>query len=140
MVSGSSGTTTSVAGTSTPSADPTSTDSASRRRWARSSRRSPSCPIYLSTRAVRRNNADFAAIRQRITKPADASPAFEAIARRREATAHAAGQDGDLVTALVYTGDALGHEPRRRIMITHVSRAVRRPPLTPSGSRPEAGG
>ncbi len=44
--------------------------------------------IYLSAPCGPEANADFAAIRQRITKLADASPAFEAVARRREAKAH----------------------------------------------------
>ena len=43
--------------------------------------------------------ADFAAIRQRVQKYADISPAFEATARRREAKAEAAAKDGDTVTA-----------------------------------------
>jgi dienelactone hydrolase len=55
--------------------------------------------IYLSTPCGPEANADFAAIRARITKLADASPAFEAVARRREAKAEAAEQDGHLVTA-----------------------------------------
>ncbi len=55
--------------------------------------------IYLSAPCGPEANADFAMIRQRITKLADASPAFEAVARRREAKAQAAEQAGDLVTA-----------------------------------------
>src|SRR3989475_9867750 len=55
--------------------------------------------IYLSAPCGPEANADFAAIRQRITKLADASPAFEAIARRREAKAQAAEGNQDLVTA-----------------------------------------
>ncbi len=55
--------------------------------------------IYLSAPCGPEANADFAAIRQRITKLADASPAFEAVARRREAKAQAAEKDGALVTA-----------------------------------------
>src|SRR3989454_6811365 len=55
--------------------------------------------IYLSVPCGPEATADFAAIRQRITKLADASPAFEAVARRREANAQAAGQNQDLVTA-----------------------------------------
>src|SRR5881296_1793798 len=54
--------------------------------------------IYLSTPMGGEASADFAGIRQRITKLADASPAFEAVARRREAKADAAEQDGNLVT------------------------------------------
>jgi dienelactone hydrolase len=55
--------------------------------------------IYLSAPCGPEANADFAAIRQRITKLADASPAFEAVARRREAKAQAAEKDGAVVTA-----------------------------------------
>jgi len=55
--------------------------------------------IYLSSPMGPEAQADFAGIRQRITKLADASPAFEAVARRREAKAEAAEQDGNLVTA-----------------------------------------
>jgi dienelactone hydrolase len=43
--------------------------------------------------------ADFAAIRQRVQKYADITPAFEATARRREAKAAEAEKAGDLVTA-----------------------------------------
>jgi dipeptidyl aminopeptidase/acylaminoacyl peptidase len=55
--------------------------------------------IYLSAPMGPEANADFAALRARITRLADASPAFEAVARRREAKAQAAEQDGDPVTA-----------------------------------------
>src|SRR2546425_7176071 len=55
--------------------------------------------IYLSAPCGPEANADFAAIRQRITKLADASPAFEAVARRREAKAQAAEKDGAAITA-----------------------------------------
>src|SRR5262245_6877608 len=55
--------------------------------------------LYLSAPCGPEANADFAAIRQRITKLADASPAFEAVARRRETKAHAAAEDGHVVTA-----------------------------------------
>ncbi len=44
-------------------------------------------------------NADFAAIRQRVQKFADISPAFETTARRREAKARAAEEADELVTA-----------------------------------------
>jgi dienelactone hydrolase len=44
-------------------------------------------------------NADFAAIRARVQKYADISPAFETTARRREAKALAAEAAGELVTA-----------------------------------------
>ncbi|HTY66202.1 MAG TPA: alpha/beta hydrolase [Alphaproteobacteria bacterium] len=43
--------------------------------------------------------ADFAAIRQRVQKYADITPAFEATARRREAKAVEAEKEGDTVTA-----------------------------------------
>src|SRR5437016_1174993 len=55
--------------------------------------------IYLAAPCGPEANADFASIRQRITKLADASPAFEAVARRREAKAQAAEKDGAAVTA-----------------------------------------
>lgn len=55
--------------------------------------------VYLSAPIGPEANADFASIRQRITKYADAAPAFEAVARRREARARAAEEAGDLVTA-----------------------------------------
>ena len=55
--------------------------------------------IYLSAPMGSEANADFAAIRARIVRLADASPAFEAVARRREAKAQAAEQDGNLITA-----------------------------------------
>ena len=55
--------------------------------------------IYLSAPCGPEANADFALLRQRITKLADASPAFEAVARRRESKAQAAEHDDNLVTA-----------------------------------------
>jgi len=55
--------------------------------------------IYLSAPCGVEANADFAGLRQRITKLADASPAFEAVARRREAKATAAEQARQLTTA-----------------------------------------
>jgi dienelactone hydrolase len=55
--------------------------------------------LYLSAPCGPEANADFAGLRQRITKLADASPAFEAVARRREAKAEAAEQGQALVTA-----------------------------------------
>src|ERR1700756_4821568 len=55
--------------------------------------------IYLSAPCGPEANADFAGLRQRITRFADASPAFEAVARRRQSKAEAAEQDGHLVTA-----------------------------------------
>jgi dienelactone hydrolase len=55
--------------------------------------------IYLSNPCGPEAGADFAQIRARITKLADASPAFEAVARRREAKAQAAEAEDRLVTA-----------------------------------------
>ena len=54
---------------------------------------------YLAAPCGPEAGADFALIRQRIAKLADASPTFEAVARRRQAKAEAAEQSGDLVTA-----------------------------------------
>ena len=55
--------------------------------------------IYLSTPCGPEAAADFAQIRTRITKLADASPAFEAVARRREAKAETAEKDDQRLTA-----------------------------------------
>ena len=55
--------------------------------------------IYLSAPCGPEASADFAGLRQRITKLADASPAFEAVARRRQDKAEAAELGQDLVTA-----------------------------------------
>jgi dienelactone hydrolase len=55
--------------------------------------------IYLSAPMGSEANADFAGLRQRITRLADASPAFEAVARRREGKAQAAEGDDHPVTA-----------------------------------------
>ena len=55
--------------------------------------------IYLSTPMGMEANADFAGIRQRISKLADASPVFESVAKRREAKALAAERNGDMITA-----------------------------------------
>src|SRR5262249_60574286 len=44
-------------------------------------------------------NADFAGIRERVKKMADIGPAFEAVARRREAKAKAAEESDRRVTA-----------------------------------------
>src|SRR5580700_5296901 len=46
--------------------------------------------LYLSGPCGVEANADFASIRQRVVKMADIGPAFEAVARRREAKARAA--------------------------------------------------
>jgi cephalosporin-C deacetylase-like acetyl esterase len=55
--------------------------------------------IYLSSPCGPEANADFALIRQRITKLADASPVFESVARRREGKAQAAEKAGATTTA-----------------------------------------
>ena len=55
--------------------------------------------VYLSAPCGVEATADFAAIRLRVQKLADASPAFETTAKRREAKARAAEAAGELVTA-----------------------------------------
>jgi len=55
--------------------------------------------LYLSAPCGVEANADFAGIRERVKKMADIGPAFEAVARRREAKARAAETAGHLVTA-----------------------------------------
>jgi dienelactone hydrolase len=55
--------------------------------------------LYLSAPCGVEANADFAGLRQRIMRLADASPAFEAVACRREAKAEAAEHEKHLVTA-----------------------------------------
>ncbi len=55
--------------------------------------------VYLSAPSGALANADFASIRARIRKYADAAPAFEAQARRREAVAKEAEAAGNVVTA-----------------------------------------
>src|SRR5215470_4051007 len=59
----------------------------------------PPRSAYLSAPCGVEANADFAAIRLRVQKLEDASPAFEATAKRREAKAQAAETAGELVTA-----------------------------------------
>ena len=54
---------------------------------------------YLSAPCGVEANADFAAIRARVQKLADASPAFEATAKRRETKAREAEAAGERVTA-----------------------------------------
>src|SRR5882724_2912905 len=54
---------------------------------------------YLSAPCGPQATADFALVRSRIQKYADAAPAFEAVARRREGVARAAVDAGDTVTA-----------------------------------------
>jgi pimeloyl-ACP methyl ester carboxylesterase len=55
--------------------------------------------IYWNVPCGMEANGDFAAIRARVKKYADCSPAFEATARRREAKARAAEEARELVTA-----------------------------------------
>jgi len=55
--------------------------------------------LYLSGPCGNEANADFAGIRERVKKMADIGPAFEAVARRREAKARAAEEAGHKVTA-----------------------------------------
>jgi dienelactone hydrolase len=55
--------------------------------------------LYLSAPCGVEANADFAGIRQRVQKMADIGPAFEAVARRREAKARAAEEAEQPVTA-----------------------------------------
>ena len=55
--------------------------------------------VYLSAPCGPQAAADFAAVRARIQKYADAAPAFEAVARRREGVAKAALDAGDTITA-----------------------------------------
>ncbi len=55
--------------------------------------------LYLSGPCGNEANADFAGIRERVKKMADIGPAFEAVARRREAKAKAAEEAGHKVTA-----------------------------------------
>jgi hypothetical protein len=55
--------------------------------------------LYLNGPCGNEANADFAGIRERVKKMADIGPAFEAVARRREAKAKAAEEAGHAVTA-----------------------------------------
>ncbi len=55
--------------------------------------------IYWNAPIGFEGSADFVAIRQRVQKYADITPAFEATARRREAKADSAAKQGDIVTA-----------------------------------------
>jgi dienelactone hydrolase len=55
--------------------------------------------IYLSSPCGVEANADFAAIRSSVQKLADIGPAFEGTAKRREAKARAAENDGNAITA-----------------------------------------
>ena len=55
--------------------------------------------FYLNAACGIEGGADFAAIRERVRKYADIEPAFANTARRREAKARAAEEDGSPVTA-----------------------------------------
>jgi len=55
--------------------------------------------LYIQAPCGLEGNADFAGIRERVKRMADIGPAFEAVARRREAKAVAAEQAGNKVTA-----------------------------------------
>ncbi len=55
--------------------------------------------VYLSAPCGPQAGPDFAAVRARIQKFADAAPAFEAVARRREGVAKAAMETGATVSA-----------------------------------------
>jgi len=55
--------------------------------------------LYMSGPCGVEASADFAGIRERVKKMADIAPAFEAVARRREAKAVAAEAEGRTVTA-----------------------------------------
>jgi dienelactone hydrolase len=55
--------------------------------------------IYISAPCGMEGQADIAGVRERVKKMADIGPAFEAVARRREAKAKAAEESGSQVTA-----------------------------------------
>jgi len=55
--------------------------------------------MYLQAPCGIESLADFAGIRLRVKKMADIGPAFEGVARRREAIARQAEESGDMVTA-----------------------------------------
>ena len=55
--------------------------------------------LYMSGPCGVEANADFTGIRERVKKMADIGPAFEAVARRREAKAKAAEEADNRVTA-----------------------------------------
>ena len=55
--------------------------------------------IYISNPCGPEGNADIAGVRERVKKMADIAPAFEAVARRREAKAKAAEEAGSQITA-----------------------------------------
>jgi hypothetical protein len=71
-------------------------------------------------------NADFAAIREKVKKYADLSPAFENAARRREAKARAADEAGAAVTARHnYFFAAITMPPRNGYWMKTVKRTSR---------------
>ena len=55
--------------------------------------------IYISGPCGPEGTADIVGVRERVKKMADIAPAFEAVARRREAKARAAEEAGSMVTA-----------------------------------------
>jgi dienelactone hydrolase len=55
--------------------------------------------LYIQGPCGLEANADFAGIRERVKKMTDIGPAFEAVARRREAKAKAADETGNKITA-----------------------------------------
>jgi dienelactone hydrolase len=55
--------------------------------------------IYISGPCGMEGQADIAGVRERVKKMADIAPAFEAVARRREAKAKAAEEEGHPITA-----------------------------------------
>jgi dienelactone hydrolase len=55
--------------------------------------------LYIQAPCGIEANADFAGIRERVKKMADIGPAFETVARRREAKAKAAEESGNKITA-----------------------------------------
>jgi alpha-beta hydrolase superfamily lysophospholipase len=55
--------------------------------------------MYISGPCGPEGGADIAGVRERVKKMADIAPAFEAVARRREAKAKAAEEAGSMVTA-----------------------------------------
>ena len=55
--------------------------------------------IYISNPCGPEGNADIHGVRERVKKMADIAPAFEAVARRREAKAKAAEEAGNEITA-----------------------------------------
>lgn len=55
--------------------------------------------IYISSPCGPEGLADIAGVRERVKRMADIAPAFEAVARRREAKAKTAEESGNMVTA-----------------------------------------